>query len=129
MFQGLRTVIYHVRDIDAAKAWYAGLLGKAPYFDEPFYVGFNVGGFELGLQPIEAMDLGDTAPKSVGVVTYWGVPDAAAAMARLLAAGAVEHEGIQDVGDGIMVGAVIDPFGNVVGIIQNLHFQIAVPTA
>jgi predicted enzyme related to lactoylglutathione lyase len=122
MFEGLRTVIYHVDDMEQAKAWYAGLLGKAPYFDEPFYIGFNVGGFELGLQPIEATD---TAPKSVGVVTYWGVPDAAAAMARLLEAGATEHEGVQDVGDGIMVGSVIDPFGNVVGIIQNLHFQIA----
>jgi len=121
MFEGLRTVIYHVSDMKQATDWYAGLLGKTPYFNEPFYVGFNVGGFELGLQPIEAED---TAPKSVGVVTYWGVPDAAAAMARLLAAGATEHEGIQDVGDGIMVGSVIDPFGNVVGIIQNLHFQI-----
>ena len=122
MFEGLRTVIYHVADMGAAKAWYAGLLGKAPYFDEPFYIGFNVGGFELGLQPIEETD---TAPKSVGVVTYWGVADANAAMARLLEAGATEHEGVQDVGDGIMVGSVIDPFGNVVGIIQNLHFQIA----
>lgn len=121
MFEGLRTVIYHVSDMNAAKAWYAGLLGKAPYFEEPYYIGFNVGGFELGLQPIEAED---TAPKSVGVVTYWGVPDAAAAMVRLLAAGATEHEGVQDVGDGILVGSVIDPFGNVVGIIQNLHFQI-----
>ncbi len=122
MFEGLRTVIYHVSDMNEAKTWYAGLLGKAPYFDEPLYIGFNVGGFELGLQPIEERD---TAPKSVGVVTYWGVPDANAAMARLLEAGATEHEGVQDVGDGIMVGSVIDPFGNVVGIIQNLHFQIA----
>lgn len=121
MFEGLRTVIYHVADMNEAKGWYAGLLGKAPYFDEPFYIGFNVGGFELGLQPIEPTD---TAPKSVGVVTYWGVQDANAAMARLLEAGATEHEGVQDVGDGIMVGSVIDPFGNVVGIIQNLHFQI-----
>jgi predicted enzyme related to lactoylglutathione lyase len=125
MFEGLRTVIYHVSEMNEAKAWYAGLLGKAPYFDEPYYIGFNVGGFELGLQPIEAAD---EARKSVGVVTYWGVPDAAAAMARLLEAGATEHEGVQDVGDGIMVGSVIDPFGNVVGIIQNLHFQIAPTT-
>jgi len=121
MFEGLRTVIYHVSDIKRATDWYTDLLGKGPYFNEPFYVGFNVGGFELGLQPIEAPD---EAQKSVGVVTYWGVPDANAAMARLLAAGATEHEGVQDVGDGIMVGSVIDPFGNVVGIIQNLHFQI-----
>jgi predicted enzyme related to lactoylglutathione lyase len=125
MFEGLRTVIYHVSDMEGAKAWYSALLGKAPYFDEPFYIGFNVGGFELGLQPIEAGDTEETAPRSVGVVTYWGVPDANAAMTRLLQAGATEHEGVQDVGDGILVGSVIDPFGNVVGIIQNLHFQLA----
>ena len=124
MIKGLRTVIYHVDEITAGKEWYSKILGINPYFDEPFYVGFNVGGFELGLQPIASPD---EAQKSVGVVTYWGVPDAAAAMARLLEAGATEHEGVQDVGDGIMVGSVIDPFGNVVGIIQNLHFQIAAP--
>ena len=51
MLQGLRTVIYHVADLDRAKAWYADVIGSAPYFDQPFYVGFNVGGFELGLDP------------------------------------------------------------------------------
>ncbi|HEY9487444.1 MAG TPA: VOC family protein, partial [Chryseosolibacter sp.] len=52
-FLGLRTVIYNVPDIDRAKAWYMQVLGLKPYFDEPFYVGFNVGGFELGLVPLE----------------------------------------------------------------------------
>ena len=51
MFQGLRTVIYHVEDLTRAKEWYGSVLGIRPYFDEPFYVGFDVGGFELGLQP------------------------------------------------------------------------------
>ena len=50
-FLGLRTAIYWVADIEAAKAWYTKVLGIEPYFDEPFYVGFNVGGYELGLQP------------------------------------------------------------------------------
>lgn len=121
MFEGLRTVIYHVSDMSKAKSWYSALLGKAPYFDEPFYVGFNVGGYELGLHPTETSE---AIPKGVGVVTYWGVPDAAAAMARLLELGAVEHEAVFDVGGGILVGAVIDPFGNVVGVIQNPHFQL-----
>lgn len=53
MFYGLRTAIYHVRDLDRAKEWYGTVLGIRPYFDEPFYVGFDVGGFELGLQPDE----------------------------------------------------------------------------
>ena len=50
MFLGLRTAIYHVADIGTAKSWYSSILGFGPYFDEPFYVGFNVSGYELGLQ-------------------------------------------------------------------------------
>jgi catechol 2,3-dioxygenase-like lactoylglutathione lyase family enzyme len=51
MFLGLRTVIYPAPDLAASKAWYTALLGVEPYFDEPFYVGFDVGGYELGLNP------------------------------------------------------------------------------
>ncbi len=51
MFLGLRTAIYHVDDIERARDWYSSILGFKPYFDEPFYVGFNVAGYELGLQP------------------------------------------------------------------------------
>ena len=64
MFQGLRTVIYGVGDIDRAKKWYSQILGVAPYFDEPFYVGFNVGGYELGLDPNAA----SVSKESTGVV-------------------------------------------------------------
>ncbi|TMG98319.1 MAG: VOC family protein, partial [Betaproteobacteria bacterium] len=48
---GLRTAIYPAPDLQKAKQWYSELLVQAPYFDEPFYVGFSVGGFELGLVP------------------------------------------------------------------------------
>ena len=51
MLLGLRTAIYHTPDIAAGKLWYTKVLGFPPYFDQPFYVGFNVGGFELGLTP------------------------------------------------------------------------------
>jgi len=57
MLQGLRTAAYQVKELDKAKAWYGKVLGLQPYFDQPFYVGFNVGGFELGLVPAE-----DTKP-------------------------------------------------------------------
>ena len=120
MFLGLRTAIYHVDDINKGKAWYAQVLGVQPYFDEVFYVGFNVGGYELGLQPSEGVG-GD---KADGAVAYWGVDDAAAAFARLLELGATAHEAVQDVGEGIKVATVKDPFGNVFGIIQNPHFKI-----
>jgi predicted enzyme related to lactoylglutathione lyase len=123
MLQGLRTVVYHVSDLDKAKAWYSAVLNQEPYFDEPFYVGFNVGGFELGLVPAEGAP-GSSEGKATGVVTYWGVPNVDAAFARLLSQGATEHEAVQDVGGGIRVASVYDPFGNVVGVIENPHFSV-----
>ena len=98
-----------------AKAWYAQVLGKAPYFDQPFYVGFNVGGFELGLDP-------NGTPAGEAAVAYWGVDDAGAALARLLQLGATPNQPVQDVGEGIKVASVRDPFGNILGIIENPHF-------
>ncbi|MBT8142546.1 MAG: VOC family protein [Gammaproteobacteria bacterium] len=116
-FLGLRTVVYSVTDLHAAKQWYSDLLGYAPYFDEEFYVGFNVGGYELGLSPNETR----SAPG--GSIAYWGVKDAKAELARVLDMGATMHADIQDVGDGILVVAVLDPWGNVFGIIENAHFK------
>jgi predicted enzyme related to lactoylglutathione lyase len=117
---GLRTVIYHVppADLAAAKAWYTELLGFGPYFDEPFYVGFSVAGYELGLHP----DLSKVKPGG-GTQAYWGVPDARAAHARMAALGAKALEEPQDVGGGILTATYEDPWGNVVGLIENPHFQ------
>lgn len=115
---GLRTVIYHVSDLEKAKAWYTAVLGKKPYFDEPFYVGFNVGGFELGLDP---------SSKGVtwgsNTVAYWAVNDIHAAYRHLLVNGGIELEQIHDVGGGILLGTVVDPCGNIFGVIHNPHFK------
>jgi len=119
MLEGLRSQIYQVADLAAARAWYTVLLGKPPYFDEPFYVGFNVGGYELGLQPSDNPDAGQAQE----AVTYWGVPDADAAHAHLLASGASAYQPVQEVGGGIKLGAVRDPSGNLLGIIENPHFS------
>ncbi|HEY6803902.1 MAG TPA: VOC family protein [Pyrinomonadaceae bacterium] len=116
MFLGLRTAVYYVNDVNKARDWYSSVLGFAPYFDQPFYVGFRVGGFELGLHPDEARTKGD------GQVAYWGVDNAEAAYKRLLELGATPHEELQDVGDGIKVATVKDPFGNFFGVIENPHF-------
>jgi predicted enzyme related to lactoylglutathione lyase len=121
MFLGLRTAIYYVADINKAKEWYTSILGFGPYFDEPFYVGFNVGGYELGLHP----GLGESSGKAAGVVAYWGVENAAAALERVLELGATKHEDVQDVGGGIKVAAVKDPFGNIFGIIENANFTLS----
>src|SRR3954451_24532783 len=92
--QGLRTVIYPAPDLAPAKAWFTDLLGFPPYFDEPFYVGFEVAGYELGLLPGH--------PTTDGALTYWGVEDVQAAMDAAIAAGAVEHAPATEVGDGIV---------------------------
>jgi predicted enzyme related to lactoylglutathione lyase len=120
MLLGLRTAIYPVQDLEGAKAWYSKVVGQAPYFDQPFYVGFNVGGFELGLVP-------DGTPGTAGPQPLWGVADASDALARLVASGAEVLEAVQDVGEGIRVAAVRDPFGNRLGIIENPHFQLGKP--
>lgn len=116
---GLRTAIYRVPDLDAAKRWYAGVLGFEPYFDEPFYVGFEVGGYELGLQPVE----GAFTNGPGGVETYWGVGNVQEAYDRLLSLGATAREAPQEVGGGIIVATVNDPWGNTFGLIFNPHFQ------
>jgi predicted enzyme related to lactoylglutathione lyase len=116
MILGLRTAAYPTPDLARGKEWYRQVLGRDPYFDEPFYVGFSVGGFELGLVP-------DGEPGLVGVQAMWGVPDAAAELARLVSLGAVVHEPVTDVGGGIKVASVRDPFGNLFSIIENPHFK------
>jgi predicted enzyme related to lactoylglutathione lyase len=116
MIQGLRTVIYPAPDLARGKAWYSQVLGRQPYFDQPFYVGFAVGGFELGLIP-------DGVPSPDGALAYWGVPDAAAEVERLTGLGAAVHEPVKDVGGGIKVATVRDPFGNLFGVIENPHFN------
>lgn len=114
MLLGLRTVIYPAPDLDASKLWWTDFLGVAPYFDEPFYVGFNVGGYELGLLP--------TADPADGALTYWGVADVSAAVAESIAHGATEHTRASEVGEGIVTATVRTPHGVIVGFIYNPHF-------
>lgn len=116
---GLRTVIYPSPDLQAAKQWWTDLLGFGPYFDEPFYVGFEVGGYELGLLPD-----GDPAD---GALTYWGVDDVPAAVSAAEALGATVHVPAHDVGDGIVTATIRTPMGSIVGFIYNPHFR-ATPT-
>jgi len=120
MFLGLRTAGYYTPDLERAKAWYTEVLGIEPYFDEPFYVGFNVGGFELGLQPDAEAGLEGLG----GNVAYWGVEHAEQAYDRLIALGATALHPVQEVGGGIKIAVVRDPFGNALGIIENPHFSL-----
>ena len=118
-FLGLRTSIYRVTDMEKAKAWYSQVLGSDPYFDQPFYIGFEIAGYELGLQPDKV-----TGKKADNIHVYWGVEDILKSHGRLLTLGAKPHTNPENVGDGIWVATVKDPWGNVFGIIQNPHFKL-----
>ena len=111
---GLRTVIYPSADVKADKDWWSRRLGIEPYFDQPFYVGFNVGGYELGLLPDATVD--------EGALVYWGVEDVATAIQEALENGAVEHTPATDVGDGIVTATVRAPNSTILGFIYNPHF-------
>lgn len=116
-FLGLRTVCYPAPELQKTRDWYTQALGFPPYFDEPFYVGFNIGGYELGLDP--------NAPQGKGgTQAFWGVPNIEEAVAHLLSIGAAVESAIQDVGDGIKVATLLDPFGNQFGVIENPHFSL-----
>ncbi|WP_296382778.1 VOC family protein [Winogradskyella sp.] len=118
---GLRTTIYMVDDIVKATEWYSKAFNTKPYFNEPFYVGFNIGGYELGLQSEER----DLNSKTENVFSYWGVDDIEEAYKYLISLGATKHEEPNNVGDDIMVASLYDPWNNVIGIIYNPHFKLS----
>lgn len=118
MIKGLRTIVYHVSDLSRAKVWYKSVFKLEPYFDEPFYVGYNVGGFELGLDPDPAHYTGGNSS-----ITYWGVEDIEACFTKMKALGVQIHQSPQNVGGAIWVGSLYDPFGNIIGLIENPEFN------
>lgn len=118
--QGLRTIIYVVGDLKEAKEWYAKAFKTQPYFNEPYYVGFNIGGYELGLQPEEKK----FEEKTENVISYWGVEDIKKSYQDLLDLGATAYEKPTNVGGDIEVAMVKDPWENVIGIIYNPNFKI-----
>ncbi|PWS28298.1 glyoxalase/bleomycin resistance/extradiol dioxygenase family protein [Pedobacter yonginense] len=119
MLQGLRTIVYYVSDLDTAKEWYKKVFEIEPYFNEPYYVGYNVGGFELGLDP-------DDSGYSKGnqSITYWGVQDIQETFACLKALDVEIHQEPNNVGGPVWVGSIFDPFGNVIGLIENPAFSL-----
>lgn len=117
---GLRTTVYRVADLAAAKEWYSAAFGEPPYFDEPFYVGFNIAGYELGLMPDDM----PAADKTENVLSYWGVEDINGEVARLKQLGATMDNDPMNVGGDIVVAELKDPWGNVLGLIYNPEFKL-----
>jgi len=112
MTEGIRTIIYPVKDIVQAKKLYSMLLGVKPYMDEAYYVAFNVGGQDVGLDP-HGHSQGMTGP-----VGYWHVGDIKKSLKLLLTAGAQAQQEVKDVGGGKLIASVKDADGNVIGLIQ-----------
>ena len=112
---GLRTIIYPTSDLLASKSWWSNLLGYPPYYDEPSYVGFDIGGFELGLDPKGNLEN--------GAVTYLGVLNIYESVARALEEGAELEVPIMEVGGGIFLATLLSPQGERFGFILNPNFQ------
>lgn len=121
--KGLGTVIYPVSDLNRAKAWYAKVFAQNPYFDEPFYVGFNIGGYELGLDPNPQAGKAGAG----GGVAYWRVDDAEAVLRHFVSHGARVVTPVTDVGGDVKVATVADPFGNSIGLVENPSFGLVEP--
>ena len=119
MILGLRTCIYRVGNLSDATKWYTEAFKTEPYFNEDFYVGFNIQGYELGLQPEEVK-----SKKGNNVITYWGVADIESEYNRFLELGAKAEEAPTNVGGEILVSSVIDPWQNIIGLIYNPYFKL-----
>jgi predicted enzyme related to lactoylglutathione lyase len=113
MTSGIRTVIYPVKDLAKAKTLYGKLVNVEPYMDKAYYVGFNVGGQDVGLDP-RGYSQGMTGP-----VGYWHVDDIKRSVKALLEAGAEAQQEVKDVGEGKLIASVKDADGNVIGLIQS----------
>jgi predicted enzyme related to lactoylglutathione lyase len=128
MLRGLTTVTYFADDVTAAVAWYTELLGIEPYFVRPVegppaYVEFRIGDAldELGI--LDRRYAVDGRPdRPAGVVTYWAVDDVRASFDRLLSMGATVHQEPIERGPGFVTASVVDPFGNVLGVMYNAHY-------
>jgi predicted enzyme related to lactoylglutathione lyase len=122
MFRGISTVTFFADDHAAAKAWYTELFGAAPYFDRPGYFEFRIGDYEHELGVIDGRYAPHHSPGPAGAVVFWHVDDLQGALDRLLALGATEHEKITERGPGFVTASVVDPFGNILGIMTNRHY-------
>ncbi|ULL15991.1 VOC family protein [Paenibacillus sp. H1-7] len=121
--RGLSTISFWAEDHAAAKKWYAELLGIEPYFERPGYAEFRIGDYqhELGLIDSRYAPAGSAASPG-GAIVYWHVDDLAATYERLLSLGAKPYEAPTERGVGFVTASVVDPFGNILGIMYNRHY-------
>ncbi len=128
MLRGLSTVSFFADDVTAARAWYAELLGTEPYFvrpdqGTPAYVEFRIGDYQHELGIIDRRFAPHGRPdQAAGAVIYWHVDDVRGAYDRLISMGATAYEEPVERGPGFVTASVIDPFGNILGVMYNQHY-------
>ena len=127
--RGFSTISFWADDVAAAAAWYAQFLGVEAYFTRPgpggrlAYAEFRIGDYQAELGIIDrSYGPPGTAVGPGGAIMYWYVDDLAATVERLLSMGATEYEPITPRGEGFVTAAVVDPFGNVLGVMYNQHY-------
>jgi predicted enzyme related to lactoylglutathione lyase len=129
MLRGLTTISFYADDLDAARRWYTELLGIEPYFERsgpdgrPAYLEFRVGDYQHELGLIDSRYApGGAQPGPGGAIAFWHVDDLTATFERLLSMGAKQYEPPTERGEGFVTASVVDPFGNILGIMYNRHY-------
>jgi predicted enzyme related to lactoylglutathione lyase len=124
--RGLATISFYAADHEAAKLWYSELLGTEPYFNVPGYSEFRIGDYQQELGIIDGRYAPGGTPKTpAGAIAYWHVDDLQGSLAHLIAKGAKEYQPITDHSGGkgnFVTASVVDPFGNILGIMTNKHY-------
>ncbi|GAA3889145.1 VOC family protein [Leifsonia kafniensis] len=122
MLRGFATVSYYAADLEAARTWYSELLGMDAYFQRPGYVEFRVGDYQHELGIIDAKYAPPAPERPAGEIIHWHVDDLATSFDRLLTMGATEFQPPTDRGNEFVTASVVDPFGNILGIMYNPHY-------
>ncbi len=122
MLRGMATVSYFADDHAAAQAWYTEFLGIEPYFQRPGYAEFRIGDYQHELGLIDRQYVPASMGGASGEIVYWHVDDLDATVARLHELGAEEYEPSTERGPGFVTASVVDPFGNVLGVMTNVHY-------
>jgi predicted enzyme related to lactoylglutathione lyase len=129
MLRGFATINFYADDVAAARRWYARLLGVEPYFERsgpdgrPAYVEFRIGDHQAELGIVDSSYRPDGPAKGPsGAIMYWHVDGLRSTVDRLMSMGATEYQPITSRGEGFTTAAVVDPFGNVLGVMHNQHY-------
>ena len=122
MLRGFATVSYFAADLEAARKWYSELLGIDAYFQMPGYVEFRIGDYQNELGIIDATYAPQAPDRPAGEIIQWHVDDLPGSFEKLLSMGATEYQTPTDRSEGFVTASVVDPFGNILGIMYNPHY-------